>query len=184
MTLHEKKQYDQLRALARYQKIGVGPEALLFKKMLERRKAVSWYFYKVTYNSYAYDCKNYVSQVTPGLVVRTKNYNKCTYTEGGVKCLMRVLPSTKHCKKHILNVSIFLFLQPISTYVLKVNCDDVLLWLKDRAQVLFQACGIQKQDHTCKEPIVPIPIPNATCTFHFSLPNDVLPLKKVIFKIF
>ena len=41
MTLHEKKQYDQLRALARYQKIGIGPEALLFKKMLERRKAVS-----------------------------------------------------------------------------------------------------------------------------------------------
>lgn len=40
MTLHEKKQFDQLRALSRYQKVGAGPEALLFKKMLERRKAV------------------------------------------------------------------------------------------------------------------------------------------------
>lgn len=45
MTLHEKKQYDQLRALARYQKIGSGPEALLFKKMLERRKAVCRVFF-------------------------------------------------------------------------------------------------------------------------------------------
>lgn len=129
MTLHDKKQYDQLRALARYQKIGIGPEALLFKKMLERRKAV-----------------------TPGLVVRSKNYNKCTFTEGGVKCLLRVLPATKHCRKHILN---------------------------DRAQVLFQACGVQKQDHTCREPIVPIPIPNATCAFHFSLPKGALSSKKV-----
>lgn len=41
MTLHEKKQFDQLKSLAKYQKIGTGPEALLFKKMLERRKAVS-----------------------------------------------------------------------------------------------------------------------------------------------
>lgn len=42
MTWREKKQFDQLKALAKYQKIGTGPEALLFKKMLERRKAVSF----------------------------------------------------------------------------------------------------------------------------------------------
>lgn len=41
MTLNEKKQYDILKALTKYKKIGIGPEALLFKKMLDRRKAVS-----------------------------------------------------------------------------------------------------------------------------------------------
>lgn len=41
MTLQEKKQFDHLKALASYKKVGVGPEALLFKKMLDRRKAVS-----------------------------------------------------------------------------------------------------------------------------------------------
>lgn len=42
MALHEKKQYDLLKALSKYQKIGTGPEVLLFKKMLDRRKAVSF----------------------------------------------------------------------------------------------------------------------------------------------
>lgn len=40
MTLQEKKQFDHLKALANYKRVGVGPEALLFKKMLDRRKAV------------------------------------------------------------------------------------------------------------------------------------------------
>lgn len=121
MTWREKKQFDQLKALAKYQKIGTGPEALLFKKMLERRKAV-----------------------TPGLFARSsKNYNKCGYTEGGVRCTLRCLPTTKFCKKHILH---------------------------DKSQVLFQECGVQKKDHICKEPIVPIP--NVTCIYHLSLLSD------------
>ncbi len=41
MTLHEKRQYDKLKALSKYKKVSTGPEALLFKKMLHRRKAVS-----------------------------------------------------------------------------------------------------------------------------------------------
>lgn len=32
------------------------------------------------------------------------NMSKCVFTEGGVKCGERTLPSAKHCRKHILKV--------------------------------------------------------------------------------
>lgn len=35
--------------------------------------------------------------------------------------------------------------------------------------MLFQECGIQKNDLICKEPVVPMP--NVTCIFHYTLPE-------------
>jgi len=49
--------------------------------------------------------------------------NKCIYTEGGVKCSVRTLPAAKFCTKHVLN---------------------------DPFQVLFQPCGTQQDEETCK----------------------------------
>lgn len=46
----------------------------------------------------------------------------------------------------------------------------IIIILQDKSQVLFQECGVQKKDHICKEPIVPIP--NVTCIYHLSLLSD------------
>lgn len=168
MTLQEKKQFDHLKALANYKKIGVGPEALLFKKMLDRRKAVRFIvtlFIAFEFMSYEIGVILHIfSQITPGWCIRTKNYNKCVFSEGGVKCLVRVIPSTKYCKKHILSVGFTNSLKNIR----KISFLKIYVF-QDKAQVLFQECGIQKNDHTCREPVVPIP--NVTCIFHNTLPE-------------
>lgn len=36
------------------------------------------------------------------------NMSKCVFTEGGVKCGERTLPSAKYCRKHILKVHIYM----------------------------------------------------------------------------
>lgn len=41
-------------------------------------------------------------------IQKPPNISKCVFTEGGVKCGERTLPSAKHCRKHILKVHIYI----------------------------------------------------------------------------
>lgn len=116
-TAKEKKIYEKLKALNCYRRRS-GIEAILYRKSLERR-----------------------AQVTEGPAQKPPNVSKCIFTEGGVKCGERTLPSAKHCRKHIL---------------------------KDQHQVLFKACGAVRADIECHEP-VPV-IFDSNCVFHMNLP--------------
>lgn len=82
-------------------------------------------------------------KITEGAEKKLPYHNKCLFTEGGVKCGERSVPATKYCKKHIL---------------------------EDKRQVLFRACGIEKADILCQEP-VPNVFQNATCILHMSCPE-------------
>ncbi|XP_050448056.1 KAT8 regulatory NSL complex subunit 2 [Cataglyphis hispanica] len=115
-TAKEKKLYEKLKALNRYHRRS-GAEAILYRKSLERR-----------------------AQVTEP-TQKPPNMSKCVFTEGGVKCGERTLPSAKYCRKHIL---------------------------KDQHQVLFKACGAVRADIECHEP-VPV-IFDSNCVFHMNLP--------------
>ncbi|XP_014616889.1 PREDICTED: KAT8 regulatory NSL complex subunit 2 isoform X1 [Polistes canadensis] len=116
-TAKEKKIYEKLKALNRYHRRS-GVEAVLYRKSVERR-----------------------AQVSEGPTQKQPNISKCIFTEGGVKCGERTLPSAKHCRKHIL---------------------------KDQHQVLFKACGAVHADIECHEPI-PV-IYDSNCIFHMNLP--------------
>ncbi|XP_046814625.1 KAT8 regulatory NSL complex subunit 2 isoform X1 [Vespa crabro] len=118
-TAREKKIYEKLKALNRYHRRS-GTEAVLYRKSLERR-----------------------AQVSEGPTQKPPNISKCIFTEGGVKCGERTLPSAKHCRKHIL---------------------------KDQHQVLFKACGAVHADIECHEPI-PV-IFDSNCIFHMNLPQQ------------
>ncbi|XP_017008808.2 KAT8 regulatory NSL complex subunit 2 isoform X1 [Drosophila takahashii] len=75
-TPHERKLYEQLKALNSYHR-RQGMEAVLYKKLKEKRARDTLY--------------------------ASKSSNpKCVFTEGGVKCGERTLPCCKHCRKHIL----------------------------------------------------------------------------------
>ncbi|XP_051174563.1 KAT8 regulatory NSL complex subunit 2 isoform X2 [Leptopilina boulardi] len=113
----EKKIYDKLKALNRYHRRS-GFEAILYRKSVERRV-----------------------QATEGQSQKPPSVPKCIFTEGGVKCGERTLPSAKHCRKHILS---------------------------DQNQVLFKACGAIMADIECHEP-VPV-IFDSNCVFHMNLP--------------
>ncbi|KAK0071882.1 hypothetical protein PV326_000707, partial [Microctonus aethiopoides] len=116
-TAREKKMYEKLKALNRYHRRS-GVEAILYKKSLEKR-----------------------SKMTEGASQKPPSVPKCIFTEGGVKCGERTLPSAKHCRKHIL---------------------------KDQHQVLFKACGAIRADIECHEP-VPV-VFDSNCVFHMDLP--------------
>lgn len=113
----DKKIYDKLKALNRYHRRS-GFEAILYRKSVERR-----------------------TQATDGQPQKPPSVPKCIFTEGGVKCGDRTLPSAKHCRKHILS---------------------------DQNQVLFKACGAVRADIECHEP-VPV-IFDSNCVFHLNLP--------------
>jgi len=119
-TAKEKKIYEKLKALNGYHRRS-GVEAILYKKSLERR-----------------------AQFTEGPVQKSPTVQKCVFTEGGVKCGERTLPSSKYCRKHIL---------------------------KDQNQVLFKACGAKEADMECHEP-VPV-IFDTNCIFHTQLPTNI-----------
>ncbi|XP_066142910.1 KAT8 regulatory NSL complex subunit 2-like isoform X1 [Euwallacea fornicatus] len=68
--------------------------------------------------------------------------SKCQFTEGGVKCPERSLPTAKHCRKHIL---------------------------EDPHQVLFKACGKTKGDIECCTPVEAI-FDDSTCKLHMDIP--------------
>uniref|UniRef100_A0A0V0G890 KAT8 regulatory NSL complex subunit 2 n=1 Tax=Triatoma dimidiata TaxID=72491 RepID=A0A0V0G890_TRIDM len=69
--------------------------------------------------------------------------NKCNFTEGGVRCSRVILPLTKYCFKHIL---------------------------EDPNQTLFKACGCEKADTKCHEPISGL-CTGETCILHVQLPS-------------
>ncbi|KAK9510140.1 hypothetical protein O3M35_004986 [Rhynocoris fuscipes] len=69
--------------------------------------------------------------------------NKCNFTEGGVRCSRVILPLTKYCFKHIL---------------------------EDPNQSLFKACGCEKADIKCHEPISGLGN-GETCILHVQLPS-------------
>ncbi|XP_058806633.1 KAT8 regulatory NSL complex subunit 2 [Phymastichus coffea] len=116
----EKKTYQKLKALNSYHRRS-GVEAILYKKLMERR-----------------------AEVAGGHIQKSSSTQKCIFTEGGVKCGDKTLPSSKYCRKHIL---------------------------KDQNQVLFKACGAIEADTACHEP-VPV-IFDANCVFHSQLPSEI-----------
>lgn len=121
--------YDKLKALNKFHK-KTGIEAILHRKYIEKR-----------------------AKITEGFVPKTPFSNKCIYTEGGVKCGDRIVPSSKHCRKHIL---------------------------EDKRQVLFRACDVEKSGVVCKEP-VPNIFENSTCALHIELPPQRIYTQKVNF---
>ncbi|XP_031641250.1 KAT8 regulatory NSL complex subunit 2 [Contarinia nasturtii] len=119
-TISERKIYEKLKALNKYQRRN-GVEAILHKKFLEKRQ-----------------------KSRDGVLVPSKPsfHMRCVFTEGGVKCGDRIIPSSKYCRKHIL---------------------------EDKKQVLFRACNIEKAGVICKEPMPGI-FEDTTCTLHIQLP--------------
>lgn len=125
-TPEEREMYSKLKSLNHHhRKIGV--HAVLAKKLHEKR-----------------------AKITEGMQQKLPFYNKCVFTEGGVKCGDRSLPSTKYCRKHIL---------------------------EDKKQVLFRACGIEKSNIICQEP-VPNVFEHSTCVLHINLPTQRLYIHK------
>lgn len=119
--------YAKLKALNRFhQKTGV--ESILHRKFLDKR-----------------------TKSTDGFVAKTPNQNKCIFTEGGVKCGDRIVPSSKHCRKHIL---------------------------EDKKQVLFRACNVERSGVVCQEPVPDI-FEHATCALHIDLPPQRIYTQKV-----
>lgn len=89
-------------------------------------------------------------KITDGMDKKLPYHNKCLFTEGGVKCGERAIPAAKHCRKHIL---------------------------EDKKQVLFRACGVEKADIVCQEP-VPNVFENATCVLHMPCPEPRIYIHK------
>uniref|UniRef100_A0ABD2WNP2 KAT8 regulatory NSL complex subunit 2 n=1 Tax=Trichogramma kaykai TaxID=54128 RepID=A0ABD2WNP2_9HYME len=118
-TAKEKKIYQKFKALNNYHKRS-GIEAILHKKSLERK-----------------------AKISDGPTQKGPSVQKCIFTEGGVKCGDRTLPSSKYCRKHIL---------------------------KDQMQVLFKACGAVEGDTECHEPVTVIF--DKYCVFHSKVPSD------------
>lgn len=126
-TVAERKLYEKLKALNHYHRRH-GMEAVLHKKFKEKR-----------------------SKATEGYVQKTLPNSKCVFTEGGVKCGEKAMPSCKYCKKHIL---------------------------EDKKQILFRACGVEKSGVVCQEP-VPNIFEDSTCVLHISLPAKRHYIQKV-----
>lgn len=90
------------------------------------------------------------AKITEGMQQKIPFFIKCIFTEGGVKCGDRTLPATKYCRKHIL---------------------------EDKKQVLFRACGVEKSNIICQEP-VPNVFEHSTCVLHINLPTQRLYVHK------
>lgn len=131
--IDQQRKTQKQKALNQYLKKH-GVEAVLQHKAIERRTAI---------NTTATKCQL-------GLA-NSMHMNRCSFSEGGVKCNESVLPLTKYCRKHILD---------------------------DRAQVLFKACAIEKSGVVCQEP-VPITFEKSTCMLHFELPPQRVYTQKV-----
>lgn len=147
-TISERKLYEKLKALNKYQRRN-GVEAIMYKKFLEKRQKVSLMFAAINVMS-KISCISHLqsfssTQSRDGVVQPTPKpsfHVRCIFTEGGVKCGDRIIPSSKFCRKHIL---------------------------EDKKQVLFRACSIEKAGVICKEP-VPAIFEDTTCTLHIQLP--------------
>lgn len=121
VTPEERHKYEQLKALTRYHKHN-GVEAVLRRKYVERKTKAN----------------------TVGQSNKAVFYNKCIFTDGGVKCPEKAIPCSKHCRRHIM---------------------------QDRKQVLFRACGVDKGGIECSDP-VPMIFDDATCNLHIDMPPE------------
>lgn len=74
---------------------------------------------------------------------KPQSHAKCTFSEGGVKCIERAMPVAKYCRKHILN---------------------------DPTQVLYKRCGRVHADIDCNEPVLSI-YRDTACRFHADFPQ-------------
>ncbi|XP_054744663.1 KAT8 regulatory NSL complex subunit 2-like [Anastrepha obliqua] len=116
----ERVLYKQLKALNTYHR-RYGVEAVLYKKFKEKR-----------------------SRSSDGYGHKATNFNKCAFTEGGVKCGERAMPCCKFCRKHILD---------------------------DKKQILFRACEVEKSGVVCQEPVPCIFEDSAKCVLHSTIPT-------------
>ncbi|RZC42961.1 KAT8 regulatory NSL complex subunit 2 [Asbolus verrucosus] len=123
----EQRLYKKLKALNKYHKTH-GVEAILNKRLHDSR-----------------------AKITDGIFSKPPSYSKCLFTEGGVKCGERTLPLARHCRKHILEVRIFLCLH------------------YDQNQVLFRPCGKKKADIECRTPVEAI-FEDTCCNLHMDIP--------------
>ncbi|XP_050315976.1 KAT8 regulatory NSL complex subunit 2 isoform X2 [Anthonomus grandis grandis] len=114
----EQRLYEKLKHYNKYHK-AFGEDAILEKRLHDLR-----------------------TKITDGLPVKSSNYSKCQFTQGGVKCGERTLPLTKHCRKHIL---------------------------EDPHQVLFKACGKLNGDVECNTPVEAL-FDDSTCKLHMEIP--------------
>lgn len=121
-TPEERHKYAQLKALNKYHRHSGGVEAVLKRKLNERRLK---------------------AQGGP-LANKPLFYNRCTFADGGVKCVERSIPCSKYCRRHIM---------------------------QDRKQVLFRCCGVEKAGVECQEP-VPMIFDDSTCALHIELPPE------------
>jgi len=101
---------------------------------------------------------------------------KCTFVDCGVKCTNAALPLTKHCTKHVLNVSFssfFLFCCHFSYPARKWRCLECaffwFLW-QDSSQMLFRSCGAIVHDNECREPVINFS-EDTRCVYHTMMPS-------------
>lgn len=120
----ERKLYSNLKAMNHYHRRH-GVEALLHRQYREKRQ------------------KQLEPTVMAAPFPQQKNFPKCIFSEGGVKCNDRSIPCCRYCKKHIM---------------------------EDKKQILFKACGIEKSGIVCQEPIVNI-FDDSACVLHMTLPQ-------------
>lgn len=129
-TPRENVLYKRLKALNSYHRRH-GFEAVLYKQFKEKRSRAG-------------------DMYPPKVVGSTR----CTYTEGGVKCGERTLPSSKFCRKHIL---------------------------EDKKQILFKACEVEKSGIKCREPVTCV-FEKSTCILHLPIPTQRVYVKTVCCK--
>lgn len=119
-SVQERHLYAKLKALNKYHRRH-GVEAVLHKKYYEKR-----------------------AKAFGGGANKSSIQNRCTFQEGGVKCMERAIPCCKFCRRHVL---------------------------EDKKQVLFRACGIERSGVVCQE-AVPMIFDEAACLLHIGPPPD------------
>ncbi|KAH8419232.1 hypothetical protein KR222_011243 [Zaprionus bogoriensis] len=125
-TPHERKLYEQLKALNGYHR-RQGMEAVLYKKMKEKRARDTI------------------------LSTKSSSQPKCIFTEGGVKCGERTLPCCKHCRKHILEDKRQVLYRACGVERSGVVCQEpVASILEDSTCVLHLNVGLAKRQYIQK----------------------------------
>lgn len=131
-TPRERKLYNNLKAMNHYHKRH-GVEALLHRQFREKRQK-----------------QNEPTVMAAPAVPQQKNFPKCIFSEGGVKCNERSIPCCRYCRKHIM---------------------------EDKKQIFFKACGVEKSGIVCQEPIVNI-FEDAACVLHMTMPQPKTYVKR------
>lgn len=121
----ERRLYSSLKAMNHYHK-RYGTESLLHRQFLEKRQKVLE-----------------PTLMAAPVIPQQKNVQKCTFSEGGVKCNERSIPCCRFCRKHIM---------------------------EDKKQILFKSCGVEKSGIVCQEPVVSI-FEDNSCVLHTAMPQ-------------